>query len=297
VPILNEVRVVVRSSAMAFHMQTIFGALLLLLGVRSLESEAPLEDGLDETDAALEEADLRKLFRWFDADGDGRASLDDIMAFSMKMRQQLANSDGHTVLDEMDTDKSNTLSLKELEADVEQWGHQPDEEPNAKEHQLDVERAKFKAADSNKDGVLDKSEMPSYFYPETNPSVLEVMTVASLKDKDRDADGKLSIKEFWESDLATDAGELEFTDEEKSDFDALDLNKDHFLDLAELRDWESGEFHTREGMRKMIEMADQNHDMHITADEIVKANSKIAGTDAEYTLNDWINSNWDVADF
>merc|ERR1719188_1788726 len=109
---------------MTFRMQTIFGVLLLLLGVRSRESETleeteALDEGLNED--TFDEDDIRKMFRWFDVDKDGRASLDEIMQFSMNMRQQVAASDVHTVIDEMDTDHSKTLSLEEIEADVNQW--------------------------------------------------------------------------------------------------------------------------------------------------------------------------------
>merc|ERR1719158_297577 len=102
----------------------------------------------------------------------------------------------------MDTDHSKTLSFEEVEADVAQWGHSPDEDASAKSQRLEVERAKFNEADSDKNGVLDKPEMPGYFYPETNPSVLEVMTKAAMKEKDLNGDGKLSLKEFWGVDLA-----------------------------------------------------------------------------------------------
>jgi len=302
-------------------MQTIFGVLFLLLGVRSLETDKyeetethDVEEGLDEDAAAFEEGELRKMFRWFDADKDGRASLDEIMQFSMDMRQKVAAADAHTVIDEMDTDHSKTLSLQEVEAGVAQWDKSLDgkeveadanEDASAKSQRLETERAKFNEADSDKNGVLDAPEMPGYFYPETNPSVLEVMTVAAMKEKDRNGDGKLSLKEFWGVDLedpkaqgdeepedSGDSGatpeDSGATPEEEEDFKMLDLNKDKYLGLDELRAWESGEFHTREAMRKMIELADQDHDMHITADELVKAREKIAGMDAQYSLTEWI---------
>jgi len=309
---------------MTFRLQTIFGVLFLLLGVRSLETDKyeetgthDVEEGLDEDATALEEGDLRKMFRWFDADKDGRASLDEIMQFSKDMRQKVAAADAHAVIEEMDTDHSKTLSFEEVEADVAQWGHSPDEDASAKSQRLEVERAKFNEADSDKNGVLDKPEMPGYFYPETNPSVLEVMTKAAMKEKDLNGDGKLSLKEFWGVDLAqgdentkdettegqntqdsgnsgategtTEVGTPETTtDDEEADFKMLDLNKDKYLGLDELRAWESGEFHTREAMRKMIEVADQDHDMHLSADELVKAREKIAGMDAQYSLTEWI---------
>jgi len=307
-------------------MQTIFGVLFLLLGVRSLDTdkyeatEPEVEDGSDDADgdaAALEEADLRKMFRWFDADKDGRASLDEIMQFSTDMRQKVASADAHTVMDEMDKDNSKTLSLQEVEAGVAQWSKSLDmkeleadaeEDASAKSQRLEVERAKFHEADSDKNGVLDAPEMPGYFYPETNPSVLDVMTTATMKEKDRNGDGKLSLNEFWGVDLLKGSGEGDVEDDadgkdeqeseqlqeggvtsdEKLDFKMLDLNKDKYLGLDELRAWESGEFHTREAMRKMIEAADQDHDMHITADELVKAREKIAGMDAQYSLAEWI---------
>ena len=62
-----------------------------------------------------------------------------------------------------------------------------------------METAKFHAADANHDQLLDKAEMASLFFPETNSAVLDVVAQHTMKAKDKDGDGSLSFKEFVET--------------------------------------------------------------------------------------------------
>merc|ERR1712066_1059994 len=117
-------------------------------------------------------------------------------------------------------------------------------------------------------------EVPALFYPETHDGVLAVTVVETMKQKDKDGDGKLAPMEFWEVDM-TDEQDNELSEEENEDFRKLDLNGNGFLDLDELRSWESGRFHTEEAMKKMFELADKDNDMHVSLAELVEAREPI----------------------
>merc|ERR1712066_433646 len=161
-----------------------------------------------------------------------------------------------------------------------------EEELKELEARKKVESQKFAAADANGDNFLDQSEVPALFYPETHDGVLAVTVAESLRQKDLNSDGKLTVREFWEADAA-EGDEDELSEEEKNDFEKLDINGDGFLDMDELRAWESGKFHTEQAMKYLFDIADKDNDMHITADELANAREQIPSSDARYHLAEW----------
>jgi Ca2+-binding EF-hand superfamily protein len=248
------------------------------------KSEADLDDQDIEEDS-LTSDQLRKMHARFDQNGDGKVSLQEVMDFSQHVGKQIATRDIGAILEEIDTSKDGTLSLEEHLSDIHNQADGGDEEEMKElEKRKEVESAKFKAADSNGDGLLDKAELPGLFYPETHEGVLTVSVAQTMKQKDRDSNGHLSLKEFWESEAE---GEDDMSEEEKSDFSKLDVNGDSILDLDELRAWESGRFHTQDAMKKIFEVADKDNDLHITADEFAGARDLIAASDAQYHLIEW----------
>merc|ERR1712185_61121 len=98
---------------------------------------------------------------------------------------------------------------------------------------------------------------------------------------DTNHDGKLTPKEFWESDQM-DGDDADLSEEEKADFARLDTNGDGSIDVQELRAWESGRFHTEDAMKKLFEVADKDQDMHVSSDELADAKEMIAASDAQY---------------
>lgn len=263
-----------------------FGAAAVLRTTRAQE-EGDLGDGEDEIEQdALSSETIRGVHGKIDANGNGKVSLEEIMTFSDQMRKVIAAKDIGTLLEEMDIDKDGKLSLDELMKDMEQWGDGDEEDQKDKEERMAVEKLKFKVADSDGDGFLSNTELPALFYPETHDGVLDITAKSALKSKDRNGDGKLTSKEFWEGDVV-DGEDLEISEEEQADFKHLDKNGDGFLDLQEIKAWESGRFHTEQAMKKMFELADKDSDMHLSADELDKAREQIAGTDAQYHLMEW----------
>lgn len=262
------------------------GAIAVLTTGQEGESDDADEREDEIEQDALSTEQMRGMHSKIDKNGDGKVSMSEVMSFSADMRRIIAMKDINTVLEEMDTDKDGRLSLPELLKDMEQWGEGDEEDKHEREARKDIEARKFKIADVNGDGFLDKQELPALFYPETHEGVLEVTTAATLKQKDTNGDGKLSAKEFWEGD-AVDSEDLAISEEEQADFKKLDKNGDGSLDLEELKAWESGKFHTEEAMMKLFELADKDNDMHVTADELDAAREQIAGSDAQYHLMEW----------
>jgi len=67
----------------------------------------------------------------------------------------------------------------------------------------------------------------------------------------------------------------------------LDKNGDGFIDAQELWAYESGRFHAEGAMRKLFEAADEDHDLHITSDELAKARGALETSAAKYHLIDF----------
>jgi len=268
---------------------------LLLLGALAALVWCEDEDGFDESDDGIEQdaltaEQMRMMHGKFDVDKSGKVSLHEILQYASNMRLEIARKDIHTILDEMDTSRDQKLSLEELLKDLDAQAEGADEEEMKNMvTKKELETAKFKLSDKDGDGLLDAEELPALFYPETNEAVLELTTEASLRQKDTNGDGKLTPKEFWEGDDAEEEAGL--SNEEQEDFAKLDQNNDGTLDLKELTAWESGHFHTQEALKKMLEVADADGDMHITADELDAAREQIAGSDAQYHLLEWAEHN------
>jgi len=263
---------------MRFARCLLFGA--LSLGTHGQEGEEPLEDD------ALTAEQLHTLHAKMDGDGDGRVSLAETMGFSEVVRRAIAGRDIAGVMTELDADGDGHLNLEEVLKDMEAWGDGDAEQAKEAEERRNLERAKFRLADVNGDGRLDKEELPAVFYPETHSGVLELVTAVTLKQKDLDGDGRLTEKEFWEGD-AVDGESLAVTEEEQADFRRLDQNGDGLLDVEELKAWESGFFHTEFAMKKLFEVTDRDGDMHVTAAELATAREQLAGSDAQYHLMEW----------
>lgn len=245
-----------------------------------------LEDDQDIMDEALTEEHVRKLHSRFDANQDGRVPIDELLSFAKLMGKEVAGKDSKAILQEIDTDRDGKVSLEEHLHDVHQQADVNDpDELRELEGRKALESRKFAAADSDGDSFLDVNELPAIFYPETHQGVLDVTVQEALAAKDKNRDGVLSQKEFWESDMAP---EVELSEEEKDDFGKLDSDRDGQLSLDELRFWESGAYHTQEAMRKIFDLADKDGDMHVTADELALAREEISASDAQYHLIEWM---------
>jgi len=258
-----------------------------LLPGRSFCEEPGADAAQDLVEETLSRDQLRALHGLFDANKDGQVSLQEVSEFSQRAGLSIAQKDVTALMEEIDASKDGKLHLDEHIADIRKQaeGSDPEEEKHL-EHRLKIEEMKFKVADTNGDGLLDREEVPGLFYPEVHDGVLAIVVAETMRSKDTNGDGKLSQKEFWEITQA-EGDEAEISEEENADFSRLDLDHDGALNTEEMKAWESGRFHVEEAMKKMFEMADTNADMHLAADELVAASEQLGASDAQYHLIEW----------
>eukprot|EP00927_Polykrikos_kofoidii_P003110 TRINITY_DN1122_c0_g3_i1.p1 TRINITY_DN1122_c0_g3~~TRINITY_DN1122_c0_g3_i1.p1 ORF type:complete len:293 (+),score=78.65 TRINITY_DN1122_c0_g3_i1:29-907(+) len=243
------------------------------------------EHDMDED--TLSEHQLRRLHKQMDADGDGQLSFKESLEYAKAVTKSIARKDVKKIIEEIDKSKDGLISLEEHMADIQDLAQGGDEEEmNELPHRMEIEKAKFLAADENQDQHLQAHEVASLFYPETHDGVLSVKTRETLRQKDKDGDGRMSPMEFWEVD-ESDGEDGQLSAEEISDFENLDTNKDGFLTVEEVQFWEGGDFHTHSAMKKMFEVADTDSDMHLSADELAHASDELSLSDAQYHLIEW----------
>eukprot|EP00927_Polykrikos_kofoidii_P003108 TRINITY_DN1122_c0_g2_i1.p1 TRINITY_DN1122_c0_g2~~TRINITY_DN1122_c0_g2_i1.p1 ORF type:complete len:278 (+),score=65.90 TRINITY_DN1122_c0_g2_i1:87-920(+) len=261
--------------------------LIVAFSCVSGDEDADAFEDQDIDEDSLNEDQLRRLHGHMDADGDGQLSLKETLEYAKGVTRSIAGKDVRAIIEEIDTSKDGLVSLEEHMADIQNQAQGGNEEEKRElAHRMDIEKAKFLAADENDDHHLEAHEITGLFYPETHDGVLTVTVRETLRQKDKDGDGRLSPMEFWEAD-ESDGEDGQLTAEENSDFENLDTNRDGFLSLEEIRVWEGGHFHTEDAMKKMFEVADKDNNMHLSGDELARARDELSLSDAQYHLIEW----------
>jgi len=242
---------------------------------------------LDEDDdyGAREQISIEQLNRIHtkcDQNQDGKASLPELLQFGESVRKRIAEKEIDSVMTEIDTDpRDGHASLQEYMDDLEK--HQPpDEDSDAVNLHVDMrnlELKKFKMADADEDGVLNRTELINMVSPGMNDKIFEVSTLAELQQKDTDGDGVLSEEEFWAGSVGTD-----------SEFQELDKNGDGVIDLSELKLWASGWYHTQAALQQLFNLADADKDGFLTTAELEDVYTTIDTTDAHYHLLQWASN-------
>eukprot|EP00930_Biecheleria_cincta_P007456 TRINITY_DN108675_c0_g1_i1.p1 TRINITY_DN108675_c0_g1~~TRINITY_DN108675_c0_g1_i1.p1 ORF type:complete len:285 (-),score=78.61 TRINITY_DN108675_c0_g1_i1:363-1217(-) len=270
---------------LSWPLATVF--LLHVLGETVLE-----ENTVEENDPANDEAvgpeltkeQLQALHVKIDADKDGKISLHEAMEYASKVSKIMAGKDIEKILEEMDTDKDGKLSLQEHLNDVTFIPAQADAEELKEIEQTKMfQTNKFKAADSDNDGSLGPKELPGLFFPETHPGVLEVAARETMRLKDSNKDGKISMNEFWE---LGESPEVQLQEAELRDFEEIDKDKSGSLDLEEVKAWESGMSHTESVILKLLEVCDKDGDKQCTLQELENSRETFS-MDSHYQLLEW----------
>lgn len=236
--------------------------------------------------ASLTSEQAKKLHSLFDNDGNGKASLAEVVKFWSSTRRDAAKKSVPEVMSSMDWDGDGVISLYEVLSD-EVW-KKFDPNSQALKDQKASETRKFELSDKNGDGFLDEDEVVSFFFPGTHDSVLEVLAERLIEVHDTDHDGKLTPKEFAET---VTAGDMT-TDAATESFDKLDLDHDGRLDVKEVKAWESGQFKLEQAMKKLFDTADVDGDGHLSQRELDDATalgsaSEVEASDAQEHLQNW----------
>merc|ERR1712187_646603 len=107
-----------------------------------------------------------------------------------------------------------------------------------------------------------------------NEKVLLLEVHETIRQVDSDHDGTVNVTEWLalaQSDV--DPAEEETIQEEKqlrAVFEELDMDNDQLLTASELRPWESGLYHTKQGLVELCVAAEADQDGQVTPEELVE---------------------------
>merc|ERR1712003_99401 len=146
------------------------------------------------------------------------------------------------------------------------------------------DRARFDAADIDKDEKLTEGEFVLFKNPLKDENVKQVVIDEALKAVDKNGDGKIDLQEYL-NDWHVPPNKIDesFLDLEKDRFhDEYDRNKDGYLTGDELLFWlspDNTEIAIDEA-EHLIDMCDEDDDNKLTPDEIVDNHDLWVDSDA-----------------
>lgn len=215
-----------------------------LHGVGLVEKERTPEEVQEEQKGKEK---LRHLYKLWDKNKDGKVSKDELLKFAQEIQHELTSRTVNASLNLYDVNKDGLLSMVELGV-IENGAD-------------DFEVSRFKAADANNDGLLDREELQCFFHPRSNSPSLKLWAQQTFHEKDINGDGKLTENEW------SNHGPLAY---EKS-FAQLDKSGDGSLDLEEVMQYESQESKVQDAMTNFFKRTDQDNDGEINLAELETA--------------------------
>lgn len=140
----------------------------------------------------------------------------------------------------------------------------------------------FKAADANGDGVLDKDEFPKFSHPSEFPEMKETMYEETMKRKDTNKDGYLTLDEFTSEDPDKPlSNEQYIAEKERFEVD-YDKNGDRRLDKEETLSWllPGNDEIAEQEAEHLLANGDTDNDGKLSIQEIVDHHELFVGSEA-----------------
>ncbi|XP_062046238.1 45 kDa calcium-binding protein isoform X1 [Lepus europaeus] len=204
-------------------------------------------------------------FRAVDPDGDGRVSWDEY-------KVKFLVSKGHSEKEVLDA----VQSKRELQVDEET------------QEVLENLKDRWYQADSPPaDLLLTEDEFLSFLHPEHSRGMLKFMVKEIIRDLDQDGDKQLSLPEFVslpvgtvENQQAQDMDDSWVRDRRKEFEELIDANHDGVVTSEELESYMDpmNEYNALNEAKQMIAIADENQDLHLEADEVLKYSEFFTGS-------------------
>ncbi|RZF32957.1 hypothetical protein LSTR_LSTR000827 [Laodelphax striatellus] len=139
----------------------------------------------------------------------------------------------------------------------------------------------FKAADVNKDGVLDKREFIYFTHPEEHPEMFAHILQNTLEDKDKDNNGVIDFQEFLGDRAKTHDKEWLLSEKEKFD-EEYDKDGNGVLNTSEILAWvvPSNDEIATEEVDHLFASSDDDQDNVLSFDEILENHEIFVGSEA-----------------
>lgn len=245
-------------------------------------------DPWDLEDEELQ-ARLRKLVVRMDHNRDGYVDSEELTTWTLVSLYNIASQDAHDDFSFVDEDDDGHMTWAETSVetyDVDPADQSELDSDSYREYNkmYNRDRARFDAADIDKDGKLTEGEFLLFKNPLKDENVKAVVIDEALKAVDTDGDGKINLEEFlndWH--VKPTNKDEDFDDLETDRFnDEYDRNSDGYLTGDELLFWlspDNTEIAIDEA-EHLIDMCDEDEDEKLTPDEIVDNHDLWVDSDA-----------------
>ncbi|XP_066498104.1 reticulocalbin-3 isoform X1 [Hoplias malabaricus] len=139
---------------------------------------------------------------------------------------------------------------------------------------LTRDERRFKAADKDGDGIASREEFTAFLHPEDSKYMKDIVVQETMEDIDKNGDGKINLDEYIGDMYTPEAGEDEpdWVRTEINQFSEIrDINKDGFLDAAEIAQWilPGDVDHADNEAKHLIHETDKNNDGRLSTSEIM----------------------------
>ncbi|VDK83148.1 unnamed protein product [Litomosoides sigmodontis] len=241
--------------------------------------EAEIFDDLSPDEAKRR---LEILARKMDRDNDGYVTREELEEVIKKNMIALDLEESNDRFREMDTNQDNLVTwneyVQESFGDIDQENEMIDADDK---RLLEDDWRFFLTADQDKDERLSNSEFHAFQNPESFPHMHTALIEVTMKEKDKNRDGKITLDEFLD-DLVGDR-KSEWYTVEKNRFER-DYDKDGngFLEGSEIASWlvTSLETTAAEEVEHLMSKADKDNDGRLSIDEIVNESDLFVGSEA-----------------
>ena len=173
--------------------------------------------------------------------------------------------------------------------------HNKEDSPNfSYKDMINRDERRWKAADKNEDGKLDKAEFSNFLHPEEADHMRDIVVQETMEDIDKDKDGFISLEEYIadvydeeeeddeDEDFAHD-GPPDWVESEREQFKAYrDKDKDGKLNADEVKEWIIPEDydHSESEAQHLVFTADENKDGKLSKEEIIEHYDTFVGSQA-----------------
>jgi len=213
-------------------------------------------------------------------------------------QKRFVASDSAKMVEHNDVDKDGHVTWDEYVKITYTDDHEEkDEKVKATNKARDEPR--FKLADKNADGKLDKDEFNAFLHPENHEHMKPLVVKETLQDVDKNKDGFISYEEYmddiWpesERKEAKNGSEPEWVTNARKQFhDQRDANKDGKMDEAEVKAWVLPDIseHVQSEAEHLIKEADADKDGKITKDEMLEKWEVFVGSNGHTSFSDILN--------
>ncbi|XP_061174316.1 calumenin-like isoform X3 [Saccostrea echinata] len=221
-----------------------------------------------------------------DKDGDGKITEQELRDWIQYVQKRYIITDTDRMWKDHDveSDKLSWSSYKKRTYGSEDDPTDEDSSTFSYKDMIERDERRWKAADKDGDGYLNKEEFADFLHPEEAEHMRDIVVKETMEDIDKDKDGFISLEEYI-GDMWPDKNEEEpdWVKTERETFASQrDKNGDGKMDLDEVKNWiiPPDYDHSEAEAKHLISESDSNKDGKLSKEEILEHYDLFVGSQA-----------------